>query len=275
MNKTAIYGILIALIIPLAGYFIFKGLSAEVGVMPRHYIYDSVTSKVEDGKLVSDTVWHKLPDFNLTNQMGQQVGWDDIGEKVVVADFFFTQCPTICPRMTLNMKKLQTGISNAQRVGNKEPNFIHFLSFSVDPERDSVRNLKKWADRFQINPSNWWLLTGDKKEIYDMSINHMKLGLVDGKGIDTSFFHTDFFVLIDRDRHIRGYYHGLDSIDVSRLSRDIILLSLEKDPKRRSFFEGKLEMLAIVFLLALVGLGIFLYFLKREKQKHGTDNNKE
>lgn len=275
MNKTAIYGILIALIIPLAGYFIFKGLSAEVGVMPRHYIYDSVTSKVEDGKLVSDTVWHKLPDFNLTNQMGQQVGWDDIGEKVVVADFFFTQCPTICPRMTLNMKKLQTGISNAQRVGNKEPNFIHFLSFSVDPERDSVRNLKKWADRFQINPSNWWLLTGDKKEIYDMSINHMKLGLVDGKGIDTSFFHTDFFVLIDRDRHIRGYYHGLDSVDVSRLSRDIILLSLEKDPKRRSFFEGKLEMLAIVFLLALVGLGIFLYFLKREKQKHGTDNNKE
>ena len=275
MNKTAIYGILIALIIPLAGYFIFKGLSAEVGVMPRHYIYDSVTSKVEEGKLVSDTVWHKLPDFNLTNQMGQQVGWDDIGEKVVVADFFFTQCPTICPRMTLNMKKLQTGISNAQRVGNKEPNFIHFLSFSVDPERDSVRNLKKWADRFQINPSNWWLLTGDKKEIYDMSINHMKLGLVDGKGIDTSFFHTDFFVLIDRDRHIRGYYHGLDSVDVSRLSRDIILLSLEKDPKRRSFFEGKLEMLAIVFLLALVGLGIFLYFLKREKQKHGTDNNKE
>lgn len=275
MNKTAIYGILIALIIPLAGYFIFKGLSADVGVMPRHYIYDSVTSKVEDGKLVSDTVWHKLPDFNLTNQMGQQVGWDDIGDKVVVADFFFTQCPTICPRMTLNMKKLQTGISNAQRVGNKEPNFIHFLSFSVDPERDSVRLLKRWADRFQINPSNWWLLTGDKKEIYDMSINHMKLGLVDGKGIDTSFFHTDFFVLIDRDRHIRGYYHGLDSVDVSRLSRDIILLSLEKDPKRRSFFEGKLEMLAIVFLLALVGLGIFLYFLKREKQKHGTDNNKE
>lgn len=275
MNKTAIYGILIALIIPLAGYFIFKGLSADVGVMPRHYIYDSITSRVEEGKMVTDTVWHKLPDFNLTNQMGQQVGWDDIGDKVVVADFFFTQCPTICPRMTLNMKKLQTGISNAQRVGNKEPNFIHFLSFSVDPERDSVRLLKRWADRFQINPSNWWLLTGDKKEIYDMSINHMKLGLVDGKGIDTSFFHTDFFVLIDRDRHIRGYYHGLDSVDVSRLSRDIILLSLEKDPKRRSFFEGKLEMLAIVFLLALVGLGIFLYFLKREKQKHGTDNNKE
>ena len=275
MNKTAVYGILIALIIPLAGYFIFKGMSADVGVMPRHYIYDSVTSKVEDGKLVSDTVWHTLPEFNLTNQMGQQVGWDDIGEKVVVADFFFTQCPTICPRMTLNMKKLQTGISNAQRVGNKEPNFIHFLSFSVDPERDSVRNLKKWADRFQINPSNWWLLTGDKKEIYDMSINHMKLGLVDGKGIDTSFFHTDFFVLIDRNRHIRGYYHGLDSLDVSRLSRDIILLSLEKDPKRRSFFEGKLELLAIVFLLAIVGLGIFLYFLKREKHKHGTDNNKE
>lgn len=273
MNKTAVLGLLIAILLPLTGYFIVKGLSGNAAVMPRHYIYDSVITKTENGKKITDTVWHRIPDFKLKNQLGKEVSWDDIGEKIVVADFFFTKCPTICPRMTKHMKMLQDGITNSQKVGDKEAGFIHFLSFSVDPERDSVRELKNWADRFQINPSNWWLLTGPKKEIYDLSIEHMKLGLVDGKGIDTGFFHTDFMVLIDRHRNIRGYYHGLDTAAVAKLSRDIVLLSLEKDPKRKKFFEGKLEMIAIVFLLTLVGIGILFYFLKKDKRtKNGIDN---
>lgn len=235
--------------------------------MPRHYIYDSVISKTENGKLSTDTIWHKLPDFSLTNQLGRQVSWEDIGEKIVVADFFFTRCPTICTRLTMNMKKLQDGITNSKKVGTKEAEFIHFLSFSIDPERDSVKQLKKWADRFQVNPFNWWLLTGDKKTIYDLAgEEHMKLTAVDGKGVDTSFIHTDFMVLIDRNRNIRGYYHGLDSADIFRLSNDIVLLSLEKDPKRKKFFEGKLEMMAIVFALAAIGIFLLVYFLKKEKR---------
>lgn len=239
--------------------------------MPRHYIYDSVVTRSVNGKQVSDTLWHRLPDFNFQNQLGKTVGWKDIGNKIVVADFFFTNCPTICPRMTRNMKTLQDGIGNAKRVGDKQAEFIHFLSFSVDPERDSVSELKSWADRFQINPYNWWLLTGPKKEIYDLSINEMKMGLVDGKGIDTSFFHTDYMVLIDRNRNIRGYYHGLDSAAVAKLSRDIVVLSLEKDPKRKKLFEGKLELIAIVFLLALVGIGVLLYLLKKDDRDNGID----
>lgn len=251
--------------IPLLGYFVVKGFSNKTVVMPRHYIYDTVVTKTVNGKLQEDTVWHRLPDFQLTNQLGQQVGWDDIEGKVVVADFFFTRCPTICPRMTMNMKRLQDGISNASRVGDKTPNFLHFISFSVDPERDSVPELKKWSDRFSINPERWWLLTGPKKEIYDLSINDMKLLAQDGKGIDTSFFHTDYMVLIDKNRNIRGYYHGLDTAEVAKLSRDIILLSLEKDPKRKKFYEGKLELLAIVFLVTVIGLGILVRFLKKDK----------
>ena len=266
MNKTALLGLIVALALPLAGYFIVKGFSSSSLVMPRHFIYDSVTSKTVDGKLTTDTVWHKLPEFSLTNQLGQQVGWKDIGPKIVVADFFFTRCPTICARMTMNLKKLQDGISNSKKVGSKEPEFIHFLSFSIDPLRDSVKQLKQWADRFQINPFNWWLLTGDKKAIYDMSIEHMKLGLVDGKEVDTSFYHTDLMVLIDRNRNIRGYYHGLDSADIYRLSNDIVLLSLEKDPKRKKFFEGKLEMIAVVFVAAALGIVLLMYFLKKEKR---------
>ena len=168
--------------------------------------------------------------------------------------------------MTENMKLLQNHIKSAGRVGNREPDFIHFLSFSVDPERDSVPELKKWADRFQIDPANWWLLTGSKKEIYDLSIEHMKLGLVDGKNIDTSFFHTDYMVLIDKNRNIRGYYHSLDTAAVKRLSKDIILLWLEKDPKRKGVFAGQLELIFGVLIAAVIGVVILIYFLRKNER---------
>ena len=233
--------------------------------MPRRFFADSVVTSVKKGKEVTDTVWHTLPDFTLKNQLGQTVSWDDMKDKVVVADFFFTHCPTICPKLTGNMKLLQESITNAQRVGDKTPDFIHFISFSIDPERDSVPQIKKWADRFQVNPEQWWLLTGDKKTIYDLAINDMKLTTVDGHGVDTSFIHTDRFVLIDPKRHIRGYYHGLDSADLKQISNDIILLSLEKDPDKESFLAGKLELIAVVFSIAIVAVGTLLFFFRKRK----------
>jgi len=165
--------------------------------------------------------------------------------------------------MTKNMKRLQESIRAAEKVGDRVPDFVQFLSFSVDPERDSVTQLKKWADRFQINPENWWLLTGEKKEIYDLAINDMKLGLVDGQGVDTNFIHTDHFVLIDRNRKVRGYYHGLDSASLARLSEDIIFLSLEKDRSKKSVFQGKLELIAIFVLSALALVGFLLLLFKK------------
>ena len=265
MNKKAVYGVLLALVFPVVCYFIVKQVSQSATVLPGHYIYDSITTRTQNGKLISDTIWHRIPDFNLKNHLNQHVSWKDIEGKAVIADFFFTHCPTICPRLTENMKRLQEDIRNSDKIGNRNPDFLQFLSFSVDPERDSVPELKKWADRFQINSNNWWLLTGDKKDIYDLSIEHMKLGLVDGKGIDTSFFHTDYMVLIDKNRHIRGYYHGLDTNSVKQLARDVIFLTLEKDPKSQGVFSGKLELIAVVFLLTLIGLGLLLYLLKRFK----------
>ena len=142
---------------------------------------------------------------------------------------------------------------------------MHFLSFSIDPERDSVERLKYWADKYQINPEQWWLLTGDKKMIYDLIINELKVPAEDGKGIDSNFAHTDYFVLIDSNRHVRGYYHGLDSADLSLLSRDLVLLTMEKDPKSKSFFDGKLQLIAVVFLLATMGLLLFLYFIRKKQ----------
>jgi protein SCO1/2 len=265
VTKNALYALILAILLPLGSYWIVKQTSKTAVILPRHYINDTVTTSIQKGKTVYDTVWHKLPDFSLTNQQGQKVSWDQLKDKVVVVDFFFTHCPTICPGLTYNMRRLQESINNSKKVGDKTPEFVHFLSFSIDPQRDSVPELKKWATRFQVNPDQWWLLTGDKKQIYDMAIHDMKLMVVDGEGIDTSFLHTDRFVLIDQQRRIRGYYHGLDTMEVKKLASDIVLLSMEKTPDEKSFFDGKLEIMAISFFAAIIGAGALILILQKRK----------
>lgn len=253
--------------VPLISYFIVKKKSDDIVHMPRHYNYDTVITDVKKGKQISDTVWHTLSDFSLKDQYGGIVNWDSLKGKIVIADFFFTHCPSICPPMTRNMKMLQESIHNGKRVGDKVNHKIHFLSFSVDPERDSVERLKYWQDRFQIDPEQWTLLTGEKKQIYDLA-QQMLIAAEDGHGIDTDFVHSEKFVLIDTFRHIRGYYNGLDTSKLRQLSHDVIMLTMEKDPKNRSFFEGKLGLIAVVMLIAIIAAGLFVFIL--QKQRNAT-----
>lgn len=257
---------MLAILLPLVSYFIVKKKSEHAIAMPRHYLPDSVVTVVKKGKRMNDTIWHRVSDFALINQENKPVSWDSLKGKIVIADFFFTHCPTICPGLTRNMKRLAESIHNGEKVGDKTNKEVHFLSFSIDPERDSVERLKYWADRFQVNPENWWLLTGEKKTIYNLIINEMKIPVEDGMGADTSFMHTDHFVLIDSSRHVRGYYHGLDSASLAQLSSDLVLLTLEKGQKEKSFFSGKLQLIAVVFLLAIFGAGLLVYFLKKNKE---------
>ena len=264
MNKKALYAVMLALLLPLTAYFIVKRKSETAVTMPRHYLPDSVGTVTKKGKRIEDTVWHQLADFALKNQEGKPVSLDSLQGKIIIADFFFTHCPTICPGLTRNMKRMAESINNGQRVGDKTNKQVHFLSFSIDPERDSVERLKYWADKYQVNPEQWWLLTGDKKMIYDLIVNELKVPAEDGKGIDSNFAHTDYFVLIDSNRYVRGYYHGLDSVDLAKLTRDLVLLTMEKDPKSKSFFDGKLLLIAVVFLVAIMGAGLLLYFLRKK-----------
>jgi protein SCO1/2 len=225
-----------------------------------------------------------LPDFKLTNQLGQVVSFKDLTTtngkdttgRIVVADFFYTHCPTICPVMTRNMKRLQNSIKKAVDIDGRTTVLVQFISFSIDPDRDSVAALKKWADRFQIDPSNWWLLTGDKQTIYDLSLKQMNLAIQD-PAIDSAFPHTDIFVLIDKNGVIRVrrdklgnplLYHGLDSTSLANLSEDIILLSLEKDPKKKSFFAGQLTTIAVSMLIAFLIVGSFLFFYRKKFAQH-------
>jgi len=263
VNQKALYAVLLTILLPLSAYFIVKSKSQHAIVMPRHYLPDTVMEVVRKGKRVNDTVWHRVADFALSNQEGKPVSWNSLKGKIVVADFFFTRCPTICPGLTRNMKRMAEGIHNGKRVGDRMNNKIHFLSFSIDPDRDSVQSLKQWADRFQVNPENWWLLTGNKQEIYNLIINEMKVMAEDGHGVDTSFIHTDHFVLLDSNRYVRGYYHGLDSVSLAKLSEDMLLLTMEKGKKSKSFFAGKLELIAVVFLAAILGVVLLVYFFKK------------
>lgn len=291
MNRTALYALILALLLPLISYFIIKQLSTDAVQIPQPVFSDSVVSKVVNGKIENETIWHQVPDFTLTNQEGKQVSLHELYRvdpetkdtvpKIVVINFFFTHCATICPRMTANIKKLQESIKKSEKVGDRTADFVEFLSFSVDPDRDSVPQLKKWADRFQINPENWSLLTGDKKTIYDLSLKDMNLSVQDPQGVDTGFFHTDVVVLLDRNRVIRmprdemgnpRTYHALEEKDLVKLSEDIVLLMLEKDKKKKSFFDGKLELLGVVFLITLVGLGIFLLILRKTKNQKNAES---
>lgn len=233
MSKKALLALLVAIILPVTCYFLVSGFSKGVVRMPPRYFADTVINKVVNGKSQTDTVWHKVPNLTLTNQLGKTVSFDDLEGKILVVNYFFTRCPSICPTLTKNMKKLQDAFRIKDPRKRIDTPFVHFISLSVDPVRDSVPVLKKYADKYGVNSDGWWLLTGPKETIYDFAINETKLTAEDGGEVDANFIHTERFVLIDKDRVIRGYYNGLDSTSMSRLAEDFTILMLERDKKKK------------------------------------------
>jgi protein SCO1/2 len=237
LSSKALLAIVIAVLIPLASYLVVKKFTDDTNFIPRRYHYDTVITKVKDGIEVSDTVWHSVKNIQLQNQLGKTVSLSDLNGKILVVDFFFTHCISICPKLTANMKRLQQAIKTRDPRKLVDTPFIQFVSLTVDPERDSPSVLKKYADKFQLNHDTWWMLTGDKKTIYDFGLNEVKLGVPDSSSVDTNFIHSEYFVLLDRDRVVRGYYNGLDTVALNKLSEDIVFLMLERDKKKkRSIF---------------------------------------
>ena len=225
MNKKAILALLLAALIPAVSYVLVKFYSERAVQMPMRYFYDSVSVVEKNGKTTSDTAWHHVKNISFTNQMGQKVSLYDIKGKVIVLDFFFTRCPTFCPGMAKAMKKLQAAFKK------NDTSFVQFISVSIDPLHDSVPQLRKFADRFSVSPDNWWMVTGDRKETYDFALQEMRASVADAQ-IDTGFIHTSLFFVLDREKIVRGFYDGFDSVAQQRLVRDIPLLMLEKERKK-------------------------------------------
>lgn len=163
--------------------------------------------------------FHKIPDFSLTNQNGEIVSQKTFENKIYVTDFFFTTCPGICPMMTKNMHLIQEAF--------KDDDKVLILSHSVTPTKDSVPQLKTYAIENEVG-KNWHLVTGDKKEIYDLGrlSYFVEEDLGEPKGLD-DFLHTENFVLIDKNKHIRGIYNGLNKASVAQLITDIKALQKE------------------------------------------------
>ena len=236
MNRKALLALMIAILLPTIGYLLADYYSKRDTQMPGRYFYDSAYVSQKRGKTVYDTAWHHVDNIELTNQFGKKVSFADLKGKIIVLDFFFTRCPSVCPRLAKAMKKLQNSFTNNDSI-------VQFISISVDPVHDSVPELRKWAEKFNVNPDSWWVLTGNRDSIYHFAINEMKANIADVT-VDTSFVHTEDFFLLDKQRVIRGWYNGFDSTAQKKLVRDIPLLMLEKDQKRtfgqflKSLFEN-------------------------------------
>ena len=175
-----------------------------------------VNQELVDEEIKYIKKYHKIKDFSMINQNGDVITQNHFNNKIYVADFFFTTCPTICPIMTENMGFLQKNLKD-------NPNIL-LVSFSVTPEIDSVEQLKKYALEKNVIDSKWSLLTGDKKEIYDLARKSYLVAKDDGDGGKYDMIHTENFVLIDKEKRIRGFYDGTNDQEMTTLLSDIKIL---------------------------------------------------
>lgn len=228
-NKTFIGGLAVALLLPLSFYFITKVYLGKHNFhLPPHYVIDKVDTQMQNGTAHYDTIYHQVQDVVLTNQLGKQVSINkDLAGKALVIDFFFVNCPTICPRLTGNIAHF------LQNAFKKNDSTVQFLSMTVNPVHDSFPVLRAYADRYHANHDKWWFLTGDKKAIYDYARNQLFVSVQPGDGGPDDFIHTEKLVLIDKHRYIRGYYNGLDTADLKRCADDLALITIEKDKSER------------------------------------------
>ena len=178
-----------------------------------------VNAELVDSTIQYQKKYHKIADFSLTNQNGKTITQNDYKDKIYVADFFFTTCQTICPIMTDHMVDIQKEILNDDEV--------MLLSHSVTPKIDSVAQLKRYAKKKGVNDAKWNLVTGDKKQIYELARKSYLAVKDNGDGGPFDMVHTENFMLIDKKRQIRGFYDGTNPEDISRLLDDIKILKKE------------------------------------------------
>lgn len=159
---------------------------------------------------------HRVLDFDLINQNGERITEEDYNDKIYITDFFFTRCQTICPIMTNNMGRIQEQFLNNDN--------LKMLSISVTPDIDSVSILRAYADRKGVVDSKWNITTGSKKHIYELARKSYFAVVEQGDGGLQDFIHTTNFVLVDKDRQIRGIYDGTEEAEIDRLIHDVNIL---------------------------------------------------
>jgi protein SCO1/2 len=209
MAKNKIYWLLLLLVGGFAGaYFYSNKQNKPIRTLP-YFEPKSLT------KIKSKT-HHSVPAFSFVNQNNQTVTEQTVNGKVYVCDFFFTTCQSICPKMSTQLERVYAAF--------KTRNDFLILSHTVNPETDSVAQLKEYAQKHGVTDLHWLFLTGDKKHLYELARKGYLLNAEEGDGGEDDFIHTQNFALVDKERCIRGFYDGTDSVEVTRLLKDINLL---------------------------------------------------
>ncbi|MEZ0486494.1 SCO family protein [Fibrella aquatica] len=181
----------------------------------------STVTKQVDGKTVTDSVYHTIPDFKFVSQYGDTVTAATLNGKIYVADFFFTSCPTICPKMKTELKRVYERFK-------ANPDVL-LLSHTIDPEHDSVPVLKEFAQELGVTGKNWLFVTGDRDKIYDIGQNSYMVTAQEDSTAPGGVVHSGAFILVDKDRHIRGIYDGTTEVGVDKLMADMDKLLSEKN----------------------------------------------
>ncbi len=183
-----------------------------------------------------DTIYHTIAPFSFINQDGKAITDKDYEGKIYVVDYFFTTCQTICPKMTTELLRVQQKFAHTNGL-------VQILSHTVDPENDSVLVLKAYSEMVHADTKNWNFVTGDKKALYDMARTSYLLNATEGDGGQDDFVHSELFILVDKEKHIRGIYDGTNIKEVNNLLDDIKVLMAEyiKHTKREEIVSGKPE----------------------------------
>ena len=170
-----------------------------------------------------DTVYYRVPKFQFINQDSARITHRNVEGKVYVADFFFTYCPTICPAKTRQLTRIQDSLKRYNLFGKE----VILISHTVDPDRDTPSVLKTYAEVHSIDTTGWYLVTGEKDYLYRIAKEgYLSTAFADEKA-EGGFFHTDQFILLDGERHLRGFYDGTDPGEVDRLWKDIKALTID------------------------------------------------
>ncbi len=199
----------------IVGYFILRPSDEPAVFHPSQ-----LDKRLVDESVRSEKGEHHISDFDLIDQEGKRITLADVKGKVLLADFFFTTCGSICPKMSTQMERVQERFLNDDR-------FL-LLSHSVTPEVDSVAQLKLYAELHHADSRRWHFLTGDRAQIYRLARRSYFAALDEGDGGPDDFVHTENFVLVDQQGRLRGFYDGTKTVEVDRAMKDIAWL-LEHD----------------------------------------------
>jgi protein SCO1/2 len=194
-------------------FLFFSCKEEKVRVLPFVGNYD-IEYRIIDGKEVGDTIYPKMIDFSYLNQDSIRVKSSEMKGKVWIADFFFTSCPTICPRMTEQMKRLSILTKDLS-------DDIQFMSFSINPKRDTPSQLRKYILHHKVKAKNWQFFTGNEAFTHDLGINHFQIFAGQDASAAGGYAHTAAFALVDKEGYIRGVYMGTDTKEVNKLAKDV------------------------------------------------------